>query len=758
MSFSIRAWVALGVFAGAAASLLAQAPLDDPPKPARPLTPQTRAELDRREALKLYALGLSLERDNLLLEAARTYERALDLDPDSTAIRKALAPLYLALDRGDDALDVCREVVERDPGDYDTWYLLARQYRVLGKNRDAADALKRAAGCEGLAEHPELRLQIATDLAEVYEGGQDFAAAESALANLAEILDNPEPLVEMGVFSREEAAAQAAESYERLGRAAVKAGHADKAVAAYRKAQQKDPDRALRLDYNLADVYASQGQLNQALASLDAYLRSLPQGTEAYEMKIDLLRKLGRPGDVVPSLRSHSLADSENVELKLMLARECGKAGQGNEAEGIYKTLLKKTARVDVYRGLFTLYKGQGDGGGKMLTMLDQALKSANPDPMNGGAGADASVEAARARSMLLVLREDPAMVKLLLPAAKQQLVQRWQQDGLHPETRRFLAVLASRTGLLADAEQLYRSCLQDNFFGRRGEHALYQGLLTVLWQERKYEDVVKVCRDGLAAAQATNRVLFHVNLARALVLLDRNDEAIEEANKAVDFSGDDERAYSRGTRVRVLASAGKLDEAAADALAWLKEAKEADEVVECRYTLSQVYSQAKNYPKAEEQLRLIIQEHPDEATAHNDLGYTWADQGKNLDEAERLIRRALELDKKNRTTGTHADADSDRDNAAYVDSLGWVLFRRGKLDEAKAELEKAVKLPDGEDDPTVWDHLGDVYYRLNESQKAKAAWEKAVELSATGRRKADDRLRDLRGKIKLLEQAGPRR
>ena len=55
----------------------------------------------------------------------------------------------------------------------------------------------------------------------------------------------------------------------------------------------------------------------------------------------------------------------------------------------------------------------------------------------------------------------------------------------------------------------------------------------------------------------------------------------------------------------------------------------------------------------------------------------------------------------------TGADAEF-HDNACYIDSLGWVLFRRGQVDAARKELEYATTLPDG-DDPVIYDHLGDV-------------------------------------------------
>src|SRR5260370_27522223 len=115
---------------------------------------------------------------------------------------------------------------------------------------------------------------------------------------------------------------------------------------------------------------------------------------------------------------------------------------------------------------------------------------------------------------------------------------------------------------------------------------------------------------------------------------------------------------------------------------------------------------------RAEKQLKRILDADPNDASACNDLGYLWADQGKNLAEAEKLIRKALDLDRRQRSEGPNVQLDADRDNAAYVDSPAWVLFRRGQLAEARRELDRAVKLPGGGDDPLIWDHLAAVYFR----------------------------------------------
>ena len=107
---------------------------------------------------------------------------------------------------------------------------------------------------------------------------------------------------------------------------------------------------------------------------------------------------------------------------------------------------------------------------------------------------------------------------------------------------------------------------------------------------------------------------------------------------------------------------------------------------------LSGVYSAARNMPKAEEQLELVLKIDPNNATVCNDLGYIWADQNKNLAQAEELIRKAIDLDRQQRKGPPGPGAERVNDNAAYVDSLGWVLYRRGQADAARKELDSKSK------------------------------------------------------------------
>ena len=87
------------------------------------------------------------------------------------------------------------------------------------------------------------------------------------------------------------------------------------------------------------------------------------------------------------------------------------------------------------------------------------------------------------------------------------------------------------------------------------------------------------------------------------------------------------------------------------------------------------------------------------------------------------------------------------------------MLFRRGQHAAARKELEKAVALPDGADDPVVWDHLGDVCFRLGDRPTPGPACGKALELyEGGGERLPDDRYKEIKQKLKLLDRETPRK
>src|SRR5262249_50439410 len=159
------------------------------------------------------------------------------------------------------------------------------------------------------------------DLGMLFEQAESWDQAEKAFREVVAVLDNPGPILELGLATREEVIAQNADTYERLGRICLKAGRPDRAVEAFVKAQKTDPLRAARLAYNLALVLKGQRKYREALAQVEKYLQTQPEGTEGYELKVQLQRKLGREADVLRDLAASAGRDPNNPALKLLLAR-----------------------------------------------------------------------------------------------------------------------------------------------------------------------------------------------------------------------------------------------------------------------------------------------------------------------------------------------------------------------------------------------------------------------------------------------------
>ena len=123
-------------------------------------------------------------------------------------------------------------------------------------------------------------------------------------------------------------------------------------------------------------------------------------------------------------------------------------------------------------------------------------------------------------------------------------------------------------------------------------------------------------------------------------------------------------------------------------------------------------YERSKQWPKAEADFKKALELNPDQPLVLNYLGYSWIDQGLNLEEAFKMLRRAVEL----------------RPNDGYiVDSLGWAHFKLGQYAEATETLEKAINLKPA--DPVLNDHLGDAYWRVNRRIEAHFQWNHARDM-----------------------------
>lgn len=367
-------------------------------------------------------------------------------------------------------------------------------------------------------------------------------------------------------------------------------------------------------------------------------------------------------------------------------------------------------------------------------------------------------------------LMADKEQVRSLIKQAKEKA-----KDKKSPLSYNAARVLARAAADLKDyksSEFFYRLCMEDALKLLSTQRLLesYGELIDVLYDNKMYPEAIALSQELLELksdrpgefylVQNTRsgemymerhagydfasrlRPAVHRLLIQALAKQGKYEQALKLVDNLI-MARDHWREHQ--LRGWVLREAGQYAEAAKvyeDVLDQIQKDRMMDpeerELYEerGRYVLSNVYIDMRKVDKATEQLQILLKSKPDEPGYNNDLGYIWADHNMNLEEAEKLIRKALELDRKRRKASPEPMAE-DRDNGAYLDSLGWVLHKQKKNKEALEVLLKAVE-DKAAQHIEIYDHLGDVYFELGNREKALEAWRQGLKLVGEGRREAE--------------------
>ncbi|HZT80469.1 MAG TPA: tetratricopeptide repeat protein [Gemmataceae bacterium] len=368
-------------------------------------------------------------------------------------------------------------------------------------------------------------------------------------------------------------------------------------------------------------------------------------------------------------------------------------------------------------------------------------------------------------RGQILTLLEDEAGAKKLLPVAVQMARQKDQPLNV---TAVYILARVARGVRDLDAAQVFFRLSIDQAKKLDSTELLgkaYQGLADTFYEHKKYKDCLDVAQEFLEIEPTETNVqslgFYKSQLKRraimALAKQGKTDEALREVNALV------KRARAENWLVLELKGwvqreAGRSDEAAKtyeQVLALIQKDKALGDEErtayggEIRYLLSNVYVDLNQVDKAAAHLKALLEQDPDNPTYNNDLGYIWADHDMNLAESEKLIRKAIEKDRE-RQKKDGVKPDQVKDTAAYLDSLGWVLFKQKKYKEAKEYLLRAIKDPEGQH-IEIFDHLAEVHKALGEKSEAVAAWKKGIAAAGTSKRE-QQRKAEVEKKLKANE------
>ncbi len=201
------------------------------------------------------------------------------------------------------------------------------------------------------------------------------------------------------------------------------------------------------------------------------------------------------------------------------------------------------------------------------------------------------------------------------------------------------------------------------------------------------------------------------IQLAANLDSLDRADEAQKHLEGLIKQHPDDlEAVMALGNVLRGHKKFAECANVYSKAVAAIGTPEKANWV--SFYFRGICYERSKQWPKAEADLKKALELYPEQPHVLNYLGYSWIDQGINLDEGMDMIKKAVQ---------------QRPDDGYIVDSLGWAYFRLGNYDEAAKQLERAIELKP--EDPTINDHLGDAYWRVGRVLEARFQWAHARDL-----------------------------
>lgn len=488
------------------------------------------------------------------------------------------------------------------------------------------------------------------------------------------------------------------------------------AIAEYETALKNDPESA-SMEMDLATLYQRQGDVKQALAHAEESLKLDPKQQEVYFLLAGLHVGLNQLDDAIREYERVLRLDPENREARLFLATLYAQQRQYPKAIRAVQELLRLDPQLVV--GHYYL--------GRIYLETDRL--------------ADAKKE------FLLVLTMDPNFIPAIFDLGTALERERRYSQAL-AMYRRILRVQPRNTRVWASIARLY--LIMNRYGDAQKVVQKIKGLekndpsadfnIALIYLEQKLpDDAIHLLRPLLSHLRYQERARYFIGMAleekgdlraaaREYQLVDRNSEHFIQARLRMAYltfqMGDKERA--RQILNELLTMAPYQEEIYLTSSYFYEEDKQWDRAIEAltagleqvkrpveiHFRLAVLYEKQKKRQESIEQIKKVLELEPDNPDAQNFLGYTFAEGGINLDEAEKLIREAL-LAKPG--------------SGHIIDSLGWVFYKKGQYDKAVAELERAHRIMP--QDGTVAEHLGDAYFQQKRYRDALRIYRRALEL-----------------------------
>ena len=337
---------------------------------------------------------------------------------------------------------------------------------------------------------------------------------------------------------------------------------------------------------------------------------------------------------------------------------------------------------------------------------------------------------------------------------------QLYRLDPTDEETTARMVELYRQVGNLEDALTLLDEMLKNGGDGGTGKPAVAMQKAIILWELKRFQEAsdllnrlsadfpdsdrlkylaaigldrlenYKAALPAYEAVPENSPFRYHADFRRVVILkeLKRDDEALALGLKLMASSQADWDIY--GMVSGIYADQSKYKDAVDTATAGYEKFPVRPRLL----FLKGVYQEkAGDRDGCIATMRTVIDKDPTNSSAFNYLGYLYVERGENLDEAETLIRHALEL---------------KPDDGFYLDSLGWLFYQRKDYDKAAQYLEKAIKIEPKEG--AIIEHLGDVMKVKGDAKSALGLYEAALKTSLE-----DDERKRIEGKVQAEKKAG---
>lgn len=498
------------------------------------------------------------------------------------------------------------------------------------------------------------------------------------------------------------------------------------------------------------------GQPELAIQFLEALVRKNPEARTPRLQLAELLLHSNRADRAIPHIDAvigdgdpASVSTPEAAQPYILRARALAITGHGDEALDTLTTLLAgqpdllnaRLLHISILASLNRLDEAHASIAAGIRTKETPELRKIQADLLIRQNRLDEAVKSLEAMQKLTPDNPTPVLLMSQIALKQNDRVRSEQllRDYIEqrPESilvRNALGRLLVQSGRMAEAITIYKGLVHDT--GGTVEALSTLGLL--YYETQDYENAADQFRKALKNSSDGQSRFY---LAASLEALGRTDEAkklygeIDKKSAAyidaqlrlagLELASGNVAAAER--RVRSILSKSKNS---ADAYMLLssiqltqKKFRRLLDETEPALNLPQIstrllfnravaFEHFKQYGDVENSLKQLLSIDPKNAEALNFLGYIYAEQGIKLDEAETLIRRALE---------------QKSDDGYYLDSLAWVYFQRGEYDQAIATQKQAIDQIGN--DPVMYEHMGDMLWKRGRKDDARNNWKKALEL-----------------------------